>query len=507
MSELTVDAIAGTGFRATAEADELSLEIKNALGFGSHNIPARLAIARSLAVASQPTTTDGELGRTIKGETLFGVGTDLLTWISLLVEHRGAMPESMLDLHAAVSAHWVRGMTMLADELRNASKDSSEFWRRLAESALPPTTSTVICYDDGTGALSLVTGAITLQIGEIGKDVTTGEVVTWALNAPGGSPHSAFMGGVGSGKTRTATFMLRALAKQAPGTPMIAFDFKGDLADERNALHKAFGAKVINPLREPIPLDAFALADRSQNSVIVAAQRFCDSLSNLKESGYTLMQRGRLSDALEKSLKIRNPCTLPDVQNAVKDVYSNGNVREDSLTSNMANLNRFTLFEPKYSPADFFSKSCIIPLPADVPELVRVTVVSLLTDALERCINSQADAPTDEEGNRALRSVCVIDEAHKILGAKLPGLANLIRLGRSKGAAVMLISQAPDDFAGEDDDFLSNMGLTACFTTAANPAQVKRILGSGASLASLKRGEALIKMQGSERASKVVCWS
>ena len=114
--------------------------------------------------------------------------------------------------------------------------------------------------------------------------------------------------------------------------------------------------------------------------------------------------------------------------------------------------------------------------------------------------------PTDANGNRALRSVCVIDEANRILGSKLPGLANLIRLGRSKGAAVMLISQAPDDFAGEDDDFLSNMGFIACFTTTANASQVKRIFGSGASLAALKKGEALVKTQGSERANKVVCW-
>ncbi len=239
---------------------------------------------------------------------------------------------------------------------------------------------------------------------------------------------------------------------------------------------------------------------------MVTAQRLCDSLSNLKESGYTAMQRGRLSDALEKALKSRTPCTLIDVQNAVKSVYASGNTREDSLTTNMANLNRFKLFEPKYSPAEFFGKSWIISLPADVPELVRVTVVSLLTDALERHINSQKDAPTDANGNRALRSVCVIDEANLILGSKLPGLANLIRLGRSKGATVMLISQAPDDFAGEDDDFLANMGFIACFTTTANATQVKRIFGSGASLAALKKGEALVKEQGSERASKVVCW-
>ena len=218
------------------------------------------------------------------------------------------------------------------------------------------------------------------------------------------------------------------------------------------------------------------------------------------------MQKKRLSDSIEIALKAHTPCTLPHIQSAVDNTYAENKIREDSLSSNLANLNRFKLFEPKLSPAEFFGRSWIISLPADVPELVRVTVVSLLTDALERHINAQQDAPTDAVGNRALRSVCVIDEAHKILGSKLPGLANLIRLGRSKGAAVMLISQKPDDFDGEDDDFLAEMGAIVCFATNARPAQAQRIFGSGISLTSLKTGEALVKKRGEARAGKVICW-
>lgn len=500
-----MDAIAGAGFRANAQIDDLSQEIKSLLGFGSHNIPARLAIARSLAVPSQPPKPEGDPGREIKGDTLFGVGADLLTWISLLVEHHGAMPESMADLRALVAAHWARGMRMLSEELRSAGRDPSEFWKRLAETALPVNAAASSNHGIDSGRTPPIS-AIELSVGEIARDASSDETVKWLLNGPGGSPHSAFMGGVGSGKTRTATFMLRQLARQASGVPLIAFDFKGDLDDARNGLDKAFSATVIHPLREPIPLDVFALADKEASTVVVTAQRLSDSLSNLKESGYTAMQRGRLSDALERMLKGRGPRTLADAQAAVTSVYADKNVRDDSLTVNMANLNRFKLFEPKLSPSEFFAQSWIISLPADVPELVRVTVVSLLTDALERHINSQKDAPTDSSGNRALRSICVIDEANRILGSKLPGLTNLIRLGRSKGAAVMLISQAPDDFAGEDDDFLANMGMISCFTTTANATQVRRIFGTGASLATLRKGEALVKIQGTERAQRVVCW-
>ena len=502
---LTLDTIAGMGFRATAETDALAQEVKDILGFGAFNIPGRLAIARSLAGAEPPPKPEGELGRTIKGETLFGVGPDLAAWISLVIEHHGQAPDAPRTLQTLVSAHWARGMRMLVEEVRGADKDASQFWRRLAESALPAS-GPASAVTRATSTQSPAPGPLLLQVGEIGVDANTGEPVVWALNAPGGSPHSAFMGGVGSGKTRTAAYMLRSLADQSPDTPFIAFDFKGDMADKHNALDKAFSATVLSPMDSPIPLDVFALSGSSRHSLTTTALRLRDSLGNLKETRFGDLQKRRLNDALEAALKQHTPCTLPQVRDALKRIYSSENAKEDGAVASLVELCRLPVFEPKHSPAEFFSKSWIISLPASVPELVRVAVVSLLTDALERYINAQQDAPTDSAGNRALRSICVIDEAHRILGAKLPGLANLIRLGRSKGAAIMLISQRPDDFSGEDDDFLSEMGLIASFSTNANPAQVKRILGPGASLATLETGQALVKLRGNARTERVVCW-
>jgi hypothetical protein len=46
----------------------------------------------------------------------------------------------------------------------------------------------------------------------------------------------------------------------------------------------------------------------------------------------------------------------------------------------------------------------------------------------------------------------MIDEAHQILETKLPALGNLVRMSRSKGGVVMLVSQSPNDFSNEDDD-------------------------------------------------------
>lgn len=112
-----------------------------------------------------------------------------------------------------------------------------------------------------------------------------------------------------------------------------------------------------------------------------------------------------------------------------------------------------------------------------------------------------------EDGqHRSLRSLCVIDEAHRILGSKLPSLSSLIRMSRSKGGAVMLISQSPDDFSGEEDEFLSEMGLVGAFGSNAKPNAVNRIFGKGVSLSKLATGQCVIKLRGEEGSRKVVSW-
>lgn len=109
-------------------------------------------------------------------------------------------------------------------------------------------------------------------------------------------------------------------------------------------------------------------------------------------------------------------------------------------------------------------------------------------------------------GARGLRILCMVDEAHQILGSKLPSLANLIRMSRSKGGAIMLISQSPDDFSGEDDEFLSEMGLVTAFSTNAPPRHAARILGKGANLGALQTGQCFVKRRGDQTARKIKAW-
>lgn len=501
-----LDQIATATFRTSTSVDEKLQLLKDALGFGAFNIPSRLSIARSLAIPEAPPVAHGEQGRGIKGDTLFGTGADLAAWVSLIVEHAGREPETLRDFQALVAAHWARGAGILADVLETSGRDAGEFWRAIAEAALPESVAAEPPDSpDAVAPVALVPVPIVVPLGEVSEDAATGGSVVWALNAPGNSPHAAFMGGVGSGKTRTAAAMLRAI-RERTHVPLLAFDFKGDMADDNNRLHEVFEATVLTPPHQPVPLDVLAVGDRSRTGIALAAQRLRDSLATLKGAGFGAVQKGLLGDAAERALAVHVPCTLADILAALRNVYADQGRREDGAVTTLADLCRFSLFLPHMPPAEFFARSWIIRLTADLPDLVKVSIVTLMTDSLDRYLNSLPDSSTDLAGNRALRVLCVIDEAHRILGTPLPGLSGLIRLSRSKGGSVILISQGPDDFSGEDDEFLNEMGLVAAFRTNADPRAVRRILGPGANLATLERGQAWVKMSNDPAARRVLAW-
>lgn len=497
MSVTLIDVV-GANFRTDEGKDALNRKFMERLNMKGRFGPARLAIASSLALPDPPKPNEAELGLSIKGDTLFGQGADLATWVSLIVERSGQNVANLKELQALVASHWSRGLDMLDEHWSAAEGDLTRFTRRLTEAAgLVVGGSGAPVPEDGLDAL-----AVELLVGEVGIDVATGEKVVWPATGPGGSPHAAIMGGIGSGKTRTAVAMLKQLRAIVP-VPILTFDFKGDLSE---TFKGEFGATVIAPPREPVPLDVLHLNSTEPYDLKIAADQFRESFGRLKGTKLGDKQRDALATAAEQALRARRPTRLSDIRDALSREYQNLAMKHDGALSSLNDLCRFPLFEPMMAPKDFFRQSWVISLPSSVPEATQAMTVNLLLDALDRHLNGQQDSERDEQGNRALRVLCMIDEAHRILGTKLPSLSSLVRQSRSKGGMIMLISQSPDDFVGEEDDFLNEMGLTVAFTTNAKTTAVKRILGPGANLANLDVGDCYAKIRGSSATRRITAW-
>jgi DNA sulfur modification protein DndE len=489
-------------FRTTRSADKQCEELLRRLGYKVHYLVARLALARSLALLEQPAFSadeEDDPGRTIRGQQLFGDGPDLSAWVALLVQRVGKPDITRRDVQAAVTAHWRRGADLLTKDWDEVQGSLPRFIEKLSDLASLPEEHGRLPLIDGDEPI--ITAGVVIPVGEVAEDADTQEPVAFPVNAAGGSPHIAFMGGAGSGKTRTAAMMLKRL-RSFGAIPFLAFDFKGDLVTTYG-LDTAFGAQVISPPRTAIPLDVLAVSD--SDDIGMAAVRVRESIGRVKQRALSGVQADALRDAVTQALRTQHPATLSHISRALTAEYNRRNRRPDELTATLNDLTQFTLFEPRYSPAEFFQRSWLINLPPDIPSDVRRLVTNLTLDSLDRWINSLPEAQL-LDGRRSLRHVCLVDEAHLILASGLPALGNLVRMSRSKGGLIVLVSQSPNDFENEDDAFLDNVGLTVAFNTNARPGPTARIFGRGASLTTLMPGEALCGIRIEAKTRRIIAW-
>ena len=504
-----VSELSTSTFRTTRAADEICSELTAKLGWKHRYVAARIAVARSLSLQDPPgELKDNEaddMAISLRGMQLFGEGAYAAAWLALITQRCGDPSMTKRTFQGWVTRHWTRGARLLRQDWTEAGETMEGFVSRLAEHASFSGSS------DGPNvppveAAPTFAVEVQIPIGEVAQDVKSGERVSFALNIAGGSPHMAIMGGVGSGKTRTAVYMLKELRRQCD-VPLLAFDFKGDLAEQ---LAKDFSANVVSPPDMAVPLNVLHVEDTDDTSLKTSAARIRDSIASIKLRRPSGVQSEALRESVHSALRVGlkgRKAELSNVAAALESEYANRGRKSDELTATLNELTQFPLFEPIHTPAEFFGQSWIVQLPQDGSAEMRRLIVNLTLDSLDRWINSQPDAPADEKGVRALRHVTMLDEAHVILSTKLPALGNLVRMSRSKGGTVMLISQSPDDFESAEDGYLDNMGMTLAFNTQAKPGPTKRIFGESGALASLQVGEAICRVRSEARTQKIVSWA
>jgi len=496
-------------FRTTRAADAVCDNLTRKIGWRHRYIAARLAIARSLSQLTPPPhlmeDESEDMATPLRGMQLFGEGSNLAAWVALITQRSGERGMSKRTFQALVSEHWKRGAELLENDWKLSDQDMARFVARLAELAQFADESV---HSDGESPMSptmAVTGEVRLSISEVARDVRTDEHIEFSVNGVGGIPHMAIMGGAGSGKTRTAVHILKGL-RPFGALPLLAFDFKGDLAEK---LGDTYSAEVLHPPEESVSLDILHVGSTGDNAVKTAAARIRDAIASVKSRRPSGLQSDALREAITTTLQAGaagKTITLSDVAHALEDEYEDRQRTTDDLTATLNELTQFSLFAPKLTPAQFFSRSWIIRLPQDGSLEMRRLIINLTLDALDRWLNAQPDAPADDQGVRALRHITLLDEAHVILRTKLPALDNLVRMSRSKGGVMLLASQSPDDFEGTEDSYLDNMGMTLAFNTQAKPGPTRRIFGTGWSLTDLGVGEALCRIRSEARTRKILSW-
>ncbi len=505
-------------FGATKAADQRLDRIMMLFGFREHYHPVRLAVSVSLAMPEAKVKLDQEEsavpGRKIPAHTLFGDRLDL--WLSLIVSSMEAAEPSTREIKEAVRHHWIRGSQLLEIEARNQGNDAARLAAFLAEKAGP--VESLRSGGNSVGNSKPESGdfSVSVLFGEVGRNARTDKPVDIQVNRKGVSPHFAIMGQTRSGKTRTGVEVVRQLLNRT-GAPVFFVDPNGDWARDGELVAKPElnggtlatifpGVAPLDPRSAPIPLDFSALPPGSSESDIqVEAQAFRDAIRE------ALTQMGpKQADALRKVIEEEltasrgAPVSLTNIAEAYPET--------DSVGAKLNELTRPPLFDPLLKPVEFFAQSRVLTLASTPSNEAKRLAVILTLNALRILVRTWPPGDLDEAGNRRIRLVLLIDEAHLIIPLKSRSLSELIRTAASKGVVIVLLSQSPEDFDRGDDDLLANIGNIGVFASrAASLRNLAKVMGRKVNqedFAKLKAGHAILSTRSADVPGEVevIAW-
>ncbi len=494
-------------FKTSMKARETMEDFRRKTGI-KPNLWARAALGYSLSLEAESETGPYDSEGTEFQEPVF-FGDDAAVLRALLRQRLGRSIKSD-EIGNIIKLHVERGLRHFKREFDRLNKRGDELLLHMIEQCSSQSKMSSDFFKEILPP-SVDVESFLVNI-ELGTDAKSKKVLTHRLNGPGSAPHIAIMGRNGTGKTRTALTFLSKIVSSVPYTvPFLIFDYaKGDIAANKEFVDET-QATVVSLPKNPIPLAPLSLPYRDEHAVHLAARRFRDTIRSVVRLGPIQSERClQIITEAYNSLDGGTP-DLKDLTNIAEQRYREEGWSEDSLLACLREFTAFPLFRTAAEGAghDFFRVTHVIDIHR-LPEDLRKLAAFLVLDRLYSEIMSLPDAPLDEEGNRQLRLIIVIDEAHHYLPCKQPTLENIVREVRSKGVAVMLLSQSPDDFDQGRYNFAREMGLAIVFSCVLEkPKMLEAVIGGKINprhLSQLAPGVALTRISSTDEPLEVQTW-
>ncbi len=497
-------------FKPTAQAAEIEEELMRRLGLSKRYEAAQLMLGRSLVerTSPAPTASGAKFGKPIPGENLFGDQLD--AWLAIFIIDAGLGVDATVEnLRSVVEAHWERGATLLSNDWEHSNADLILFARRMAE-LIPARARFAGAASTGRP------GAIELRVGSVSQTFPDEQPVSFVINGPGTSPHIALMGRSGSGKTTTGTQIAAQIVGQA-AIPILFIDPKGEFVDDGKLVGpfaKLPGVRGLEVGVQPIPLDFSPSRSAGKVEMQSSARQLAESVLKCCRTPGDL-QRARIVRVIESAFELGRGRDLASIANDYESALHGDGKDPDSILALLRNLTDFGAgcFQPDNGIDAFFGQSWVISL-KKLPDDLRKLVVLILLDAVKTYFRSLKESPV-EGGFRVLKGLIVIDEARRFLReTRSESLVEIVREMRSKGACVMLLSQDPSDFEGEQDDFTTQLGTVIGFSCNQSRSGLRALRGVfGRALqerefsdAYLPPGVAFCKLPG-RAPERITCWS
>lgn len=271
--------------------------------------------------------------------------------------------------------------------------------------------------------------------------------------------HIAVAGNSGTGKTQFALEFLTQIAEQSNGhVNFIYLDFKGLKQDdviEMQPFFKRNHTEFVDVPQTPFPLNPLTFIDNvNEVDRNMGIDKFVDIVC--KYSNLGTKQKSYLREATTEAFYMQKGGTYPNlsqINEKLNEIYE----KRDTLTEIIDDLSRYNVFidDPK-NQSNFLNKNVYLSLSGDLSRSVRFTSLFLIINYIYNTFMNMDNTPV-EDGNKGIRYVVLIDEAHVIFKEKKYQdiLEKMLREIRSKGVAVVLLSQGIEEYNQKDFDFSS----------------------------------------------------
>lgn len=293
-----------------------------------------------------------------------------------------------------------------------------------------------------------------LTLGE--KADTLPVTIKWNDKSQTGQ-HLVITGKTGAGKTHLALEIISQMVESNKELKVIFFDYaKGDVAaNEKFA--QIINADVIDVANEGLPFNPFYLEEVNDQKIEELKEIFTSIQNRLGPK-----QSLELFDLLSEAYNTYSEPDLNKIYQLMLDTYDQQGKNKDVLVELFHKLDVPKIF-PASNKSNLFrtisDKSIIydihnIDSHMKVKELITFLILNKIYTETIRMPDSRVDNKTEL---REMRTLIVIDEAHNYLDAKNRILERMLRELRSKGVAVMLLTQGFDDLIQKNFDFSSMM--------------------------------------------------
>jgi DNA sulfur modification protein DndE len=463
--------------KISKENDELLYRIKSLYNFKNDGIVPRIALSFSLLSGKLfdlekeiVPSSDGKEFRDDKAlfGTVIGGGSNLILFKTIVDQHynRNTLEDEFGKLFKIHLNHGLKIWNEKLEKSNISNGDHINILLKLIKNGLTLRSNSVQ-INTVNKRLNSIKEISSLLTFELGKS-EGGETIQIRINdlREFDNRNMAIAGMAGSGKTQLIKDILYQISKNTNNElKFIFFDYKGEgnpiqLKPFLNATQCEFVDIVNDNGIKFNPFLSISLEERQRPFSIKA---FVDTIATFVPS-VGVAQKNILTNIITDLFDNKNGSypTISELFRAIEEYYEENNRKPDTLFAGIQDLTT-NIFNCDFNNPNILDKSLYLNLPPALSDTLRQLVVFLLLRYFNTYFSSTNDCePVDHVF--PLRYVIVIDEAHIYLKNKnaRKALEELLRLLRSKGVIIVMLSQGVEDYKTKDFDFASQVKLPIC---------------------------------------------